>query len=99
MVRVGSETCRGTFRTPGKINFCISYTSRNSYLPLRMLCKNSRMRRKDPAAVQLGRKGGKRRAQKLTAEERQESARKAARARWAHHKKSKSDKLLGGAIS
>lgn len=41
---------------------------------------------KDPAAVALGRKGwlkgGKARAEKLTAEERSESARRAARARW-----------------
>jgi hypothetical protein len=42
---------------------------------------------KDPAAVELGRrgglKGGKARAAKMTAEQRSESARKAARARWA----------------
>lgn len=42
--------------------------------------------RKDPAAVALGRKGGlkggKARAAKMTPEERAESARKAARARW-----------------
>jgi hypothetical protein len=41
---------------------------------------------KDPAAVALGRrgglKGGKARAAKLTAEERSEAARRAARARW-----------------
>lgn len=41
---------------------------------------------KDPAAVALGRKGGlkggKARAEKLTDEERTESARRAARARW-----------------
>jgi len=41
---------------------------------------------KDPAAVALGRKGGlkggKARAAKLTAEERTESARRAAQARW-----------------
>jgi len=45
------------------------------------------MRKKNPAAVQLGRKGGKKRAQKLTVEQRQESARKAAQARWAKEKK------------
>ena len=43
---------------------------------------------KDPAAVALGRKGGlkggKARAAKLTPEERAESARKAAQARWGH---------------
>ena len=42
---------------------------------------------KDPAAVALGRKGGlkggKARAEKLTAEQRSEAARKAAQARWA----------------
>lgn len=42
---------------------------------------------KDPAAVALGRrgglKGGKTRAERMTAEQRRESARRAARARWA----------------
>lgn len=42
---------------------------------------------KNPAAVELGRrgglKGGKARASKMTPEERSESARKAAKARWA----------------
>jgi hypothetical protein len=41
---------------------------------------------KNPAAVELGRrgglKGGKARAAKMTPEERSESARKAAKARW-----------------
>jgi len=41
---------------------------------------------KDPAAVELGRrgglKGGKARAQKMSPEERSEAARRAARARW-----------------
>ncbi len=45
---------------------------------------------KDPAAVALGRrgglKGGKARAAKLSSEERVESARKAAQARWAKDK-------------
>jgi hypothetical protein len=39
-------------------------------------------RKKNPAAVALGRKGGKATAAKLTAAERSESARKAAAARW-----------------
>ena len=46
-----------------------------------------RPKKKNPAAVSLGRKGGlkggKARAAKLTKEELSESARKAARARWA----------------
>jgi hypothetical protein len=42
---------------------------------------------KDPHAVHLGRLGGKARIQKLTAEKRREIASKAARARWAKHKK------------
>lgn len=41
---------------------------------------------KDPAAVELGRRGGKKggkaRAERMTPEERSEAARKAARARW-----------------
>ena len=37
---------------------------------------------KDPAAVALGRKGGKARAAKLTKEQREEAARLAAQARW-----------------
>lgn len=42
---------------------------------------------KDPAAVSLGRrgglKGGKARAEKMTAKQRREAAQRAARARWA----------------
>jgi len=38
---------------------------------------------KDPAAVRLGRKGGKAAAKNRTKEERKELARKAAKARWA----------------
>lgn len=37
---------------------------------------------KDPAAVALGRKGGKARAQGMTAKRRKEIARKAAKSRW-----------------
>lgn len=37
---------------------------------------------KDPAAVAMGRKGGKARASKLTKEQRSEIARKAAEKRW-----------------
>ena len=51
--------------------------------------KNVVMPRKNPAAVQLGRKGGKATAQKLTLEERIESARRAAQARWAKQKDEK----------
>lgn len=36
----------------------------------------------DPSAVESGRKGGEARARNLTAEQRAEIARKAARARW-----------------
>ena len=49
------------------------------------------VKKKDPAAVALGRKGGKKggpaRAAKLTPEQRSESARKAVQARWAKGKK------------
>ena len=37
---------------------------------------------KDPAAVAMGRKGGKARASKLSAEKRSEIAKKAAQKRW-----------------
>jgi hypothetical protein len=41
------------------------------------------MAKKNPAAVELGRKGGKESAKRLTANQRAEKARKAALARWA----------------
>lgn len=48
--------------------------------------KAKRVKKKNPAAVELGRlgglKGGKARAKKLTKEQRSEIARKAANARW-----------------
>lgn len=39
---------------------------------------------KNKAAVELGRKGGKARAEKMTPERRSEIARKAAKGRWKH---------------
>jgi hypothetical protein len=39
-------------------------------------------KKKNAAAVELGRKGGKASAKKLTPEQRRESARRAAQARW-----------------
>jgi hypothetical protein len=47
------------------------------------------MKRKNPAAVALGRKGGKARLTKMTAEQRKKVARKAAKARWAEVPKQK----------
>jgi hypothetical protein len=48
-------------------------------------------KKKNPAAVALGRKGGLKggpaRAKKMTADERSESARKAVNARWAKEKR------------
>ncbi len=44
------------------------------------------VKRKNPAAVALGRRGGKARLKKMTAEERSRIARLAAQARWAKHK-------------
>ena len=46
-------------------------------------------KRKDSYATEFARKGGNARAKKLTAEQRKESARRAARARWAQGKGSK----------
>jgi hypothetical protein len=45
------------------------------------------MAKKNPAAVQLGRKGGKATAKKRTKEERKQHAQMAARARWLKEKK------------
>jgi hypothetical protein len=45
------------------------------------------MTRKDPAAVALGRKGGKARVRSQTPEQRIESASRAANARWARTEK------------
>ena len=54
---------------------------------------------KDPIAVELGRrgglKGGKARAAKMTKEERSESARKAAQARWAKHRGQEPERAWG----
>ena len=44
-------------------------------------------KKKNPAAVELGRKGGKTSAEKLTDAQRKEKARKAAQARWAKRHK------------
>jgi len=55
--------------------------------------KKKAAQRKDPAAVALGRKGGKKggpaRAAKLTPKQRSESARKAVQARWTKAKEGK----------
>lgn len=45
--------------------------------------KYAAMTSKDPAAVALGRKGGRKYAENATAEQRKAQARKAAQARWA----------------
>ena len=52
------------------------------------------MAKKNPAAVQLGRRGGKATAKNLTPEERRQSARKAAQARWAKEKKARQDERM-----
>lgn len=44
-------------------------------------------RKKNAAAVELGRKGGKASAERLTHEQRREKARKAAQARWTKRQK------------
>jgi len=44
-------------------------------------------KKKNPAAVALGREGGKRRAEKLSPERRREIARDAIAARWSKRKK------------
>jgi hypothetical protein len=49
--------------------------------------KRTMAKTKDPAAVALGKKGGKARAKKLTPEELSEQGRKAVQTRWAKAKK------------
>jgi hypothetical protein len=51
------------------------------------------MPKKNPAAILLGRRGGKATAKKLSAEERKQSASNAAKARWA-----KAGKKTGGKL-
>ena len=46
----------------------------------------AKKQRKNPAAVELGRRGGLARRTKMTPEQRSEIARKAVTARWARHK-------------
>jgi hypothetical protein len=56
----------------------------------RIIPNMPKQKRKNPAAVALGRKGGKKggpaRAASMTAEERSESARKAVAARWERYR-------------
>ncbi|MGA9672787.1 MAG: hypothetical protein WBQ94_26455, partial [Terracidiphilus sp.] len=54
-----------------------------AYGPMKLRGKTICMAPKNPAAVALGRKGGKATAQKRTAEERSAAAKKAVEARWA----------------
>jgi hypothetical protein len=46
-------------------------------------------KQKDPAAVALGRKGGKKRAENMSRQERADLAKKAATARWSRAKRAK----------
>jgi len=55
--------------------------------PELQLAGRSHMAKKNPAAVQLGRKGGKAAAKNRTKEERKAQARKAAQARWSKAQK------------
>ena len=69
----------------------VKSTSEHTSVALCIAGKNYHMPKKpkkDQGAVRLGKLGGKARAQKLTPEQRKESARKAAMARWAKKKNS-----------
>jgi len=50
-------------------------------------------KKKNPAAVALGRRGAKKRNERLTAEQRSEIARKAVQARWEKAKKAAQQKV------
>jgi hypothetical protein len=62
-----------------------------------------KQKRKNPAAVALGRKGGKKggpaRAASMTAEERSESARRAVAARWERYREKSTRKRTEGGES
>jgi RNase adaptor protein for sRNA GlmZ degradation len=64
----------------------IADPNRSAANVLKQMFKKAEAEGKDPLAVALGRrgglKGGHARAEKMTAEERSDSARKAAKARW-----------------
>lgn len=64
----------------------IADPNRSAFNVLQKMFKEAEAQGKDPLAVALGRrgglKGGKARAEKMSAEERRESAQRAARARW-----------------
>ncbi len=65
---------------------CLAASTVSRDLPAAVVYTRGMVRRKNPYAVQLGRKGAKARAAKLTPEQRREIARKAAHARWAKRK-------------
>jgi hypothetical protein len=84
-----------SFGRPGLVRYCrmpkrsrkeISDPNVSAANVLKRMFKQAEAEGKDPLAVALGRrgglKGGRARADKLTQEERSESARKAAKARW-----------------
>ena len=69
----------------------IADPNRSAFKVLQRTIAAEKPKKKNPAAVALGRlgglKGGRARASKLTAEQRRESASKAAQARWKSPKK------------
>lgn len=69
----------------------ISDPNRSAFNVLKQMMDKAEAEGKDPLAVALGRrgglKGGRARADRLTEQERSESASKAAKARWAARKK------------
>jgi hypothetical protein len=75
-------------------NHCEAYSHSRILTDVKMLKKASaRLRRRQPSlsetAKQLGRRGGQARAEKMTAAQRREAARKAVQVRWAKAKATK----------
>ena len=67
--------------------FSIAHRHVCGVIPLNM--SSPKKRRKPMTVSEMARLGGKATAKKLTAEQRKESARKAAKARWAKQKKAR----------
>ena len=91
---IRGHTCRYVFDFSERIHVPLRicqqptpFTYRfESVIVIEMAKKNAR---KNPAAVSLGRKGGKKRAEILSAQELSEQGRKAVQARWAKAAKKK----------
>ncbi|MGH9515279.1 MAG: hypothetical protein ACRD3P_06335 [Terriglobales bacterium] len=67
-------------------------SSKFAFACIKLLCNDAVVKRRKPLTVtEFARMGGKALAKKMTKQERQESARRAAQSRWAKAKQKKED--------